>query len=84
MILNQTSNPNVFALAADRASNPELMKKCSKLLRTIRFLEVDGTIRDKLYERACDALFEAEANAFDKAAELQAAITTDELTAHDE
>ena len=31
-----------------------------------------------------DALFEAEANAFDKAAELQAAITTDELTAHDE
>lgn len=43
-----------------------------------------GTIRDKLYERACDALFEAEANAFDKAAELQAAITTDELTAHDE
>lgn len=55
MILNHTSNPNVFALAADRASNPELMKKCSKLLRTIRFLEVDGTIRDKLYERACDA-----------------------------
>lgn len=47
MILNHTSNPNVFALAADRASNPELMKKCSKLLRTIRFLEVDGTIRDK-------------------------------------
>ena len=51
MILNHTSNPNVFALAADRASNPELMKKCSKLLPTIRFLEVDGTIRDKLYER---------------------------------
>ena len=84
MILNHTSNPNVFALASDRASNPELMKKCSKLLRTIRFLEVDGAIREKLYERACDALFEAEANAFDKAAELQAAITTDELTAHDE
>lgn len=83
MTINHTSNPNLFALAADRASNPELMKKCSKLLRTIR-LEVDGTIRDKLYERACDALFEAEANAFDKAAELQAAITTDELTAHDE
>ena len=84
MTINHTSNPNLFALAADRSSNPELMKKCSKLLRTIRFLEVDGTIRDKLYERACDALFEAEANAFDKAAELQAAITTDELTAHDE
>lgn len=84
MILNHTSNPNIFALTTDRASNPELMKKCSKLLRTIRFLEVDGAIRDKLYERACDALFEAEANAFDKAAEMQAAITTDELTAHDE
>ena len=84
MILNHTSNPNVFALAADRASNPELMKKCSKLLRTIRFLEVDGAIRDKLYERACDALFEAEANAFDKAAELQSAITADELTSHED
>ena len=45
MTINHTSNPNLFALAADRASNPELMKKCSKLLRTIRFLEVDGTIR---------------------------------------
>lgn len=40
--------------------------------------------RSKLYERAVDAVFAAEENAFDKAAEMQAAITTDELITHDD
>ena len=85
MTLHHDSNPSLFALAVDRASNPELMKKLSKLLGAIHHLKgVDPETRDTLYERAVNAIYAAEENAFDKAAELQAAITTDELTAHDE
>jgi len=81
MIINHTSNPNLFALVTDRNSNRPLMKKLSKLLGAINHLDgVDAETRSKLYERAVDAVFAAEENAFDRAAEIQAAITTDELT----
>lgn len=85
MIINHTSNPNLFALAIDRNSNRQLMKKLAKLLGAINHLDgIDPETRSKLYERATDAVFAAEENAFDKAAEMQAAITTDELTHKDD
>lgn len=85
MIINHESNPNLFALAIDRNSNRHLMKKLSKLLSTINHLDgIAPETRSKLYERAVDTIFAAEENAFDKAAEMQAAITTDELTHQDD
>jgi len=85
MIINHDSNPNLFALAIDRNSNRQLMKKLAKLLGAINHLDgIDPETRSKLYERATDAVFAAEENAFDKAAEMQAAITTDELTHKDD
>ena len=85
MIINHTSNPNMFALVTNREGNHVLMKKLSKLLGTIQHLEgVDAETRSKLYERTVEAISAAEENAFDKAAEMQAAITTDELTPHDD
>lgn len=85
MIINHTSNPNLFALVTNRDGNHALMKKFSKLLGTIQHLEgVDAETRSKLYERTVEVIFAAEENAFDKAAEMQAAITTDELTPHDD
>ena len=85
MIINHTSNPNLFALVTDRSRNRPLMKKLSKLLGAINHLDgIDPETRSKLYERAVDAVFAAEENAFDKAAEMQAAITTDELITHDD
>lgn len=81
MIINHDSNSNLFALAIDRNSNRPLMKKIHKLLSTINHLDgIAPETRSKLYERAVEAVFAAEENAFDKAAEMQAAITTDELT----
>ena len=38
MIINHTSNPNLFALVTDRSSNRPLMKKLSKLLGAINHL----------------------------------------------
>ena len=85
MIINHTSNPNLFALVTNRSSNRPLMKKLSKLLRAINHLDgIERETRSKLFERGVDAVFSAEDNAFDKAAEMQAAITTDELTPHDD
>ncbi len=85
MIINHTSNPSLFALAIERNSNRHLMKKLSKLLGAINHLDgIDPETRSRLYERAVDAVFAAEENAFDKAAEMQAAITTDELTHKDD
>lgn len=81
MIINHDSNANLFALTVDRSSNRPLMKKLSKLLGAINHLDgVTPETRSMLYERAETAIFAAEENAFDRAAELQAAITTDELT----
>ena len=85
MIINHDANPNLFALVTDRNSNSHLMKKLSKLLGAINHLDgIDPETRSKLYERAVDAVFAAEENVFDKAAEMQAAITTDELTHKDD
>lgn len=85
MIINHDSNPNLFALVTDRSSNRPLMKKIHKLLNAIDHLDgIDPETRSKLYERAVEAVFAAEENAFDKAAEMQAAITTDELTHKDD
>ena len=85
MILSHDTNPSLFALAIDRSSNRPLMKKLSKLLGAINHLDgIDPETRSKLYERAVDAVFAAEANAFDRAAAMQAAITTDELTHKDD
>ena len=85
MIINHDSNPNLFALAVDHISNRPLMKKIHKLLNAIDHLDgIDPETRSKLYERAVDAVFAVEENAFDKAAEMQAAITKDELTHKDD
>lgn len=51
MIINHTSNPNLFALVTDRSSNRPLMKKLSKLLGAINHLDgIDPETRYKLYE----------------------------------
>lgn len=64
---------------------PPSDEEASKLLGAINHLDsIDPETRSKLYERAVDAVFAAEENAFDKAAEMQAAITTDELTHKDD
>lgn len=85
MTINHISNPALFAQTVNRESNPILMKSLSELLGMIHHLKgVDGETRSRLYEVAVNAVFTAEENAFDKAAELQRALDSDEMTVHEE
>lgn len=85
MIINHTSNPNLFALVTDRSSNRPLMKKLSKLLGAINHL--DGI--DRKPAPSCTSVplmlsLQPKRTPLTKAAEMQAAITTDELITHDD
>lgn len=80
MILNHNDNHALFLHTIDHGEYKPLMDAYGELLTTINHLAIDGETRSKLFELATNAVERAEDNAFDKAAELQAAITTDELT----
>lgn len=80
MILNHNDNHALFLYTIDHGEYKPLMDAYGELLTTINHLSIDGETRSKLFELATNAVERAEDNAFDKAAELQAVITTDELT----
>lgn len=80
MILNHNDNHALFLHTIDHGEYKPLMDAYGELLTTINHLAIDGETRSKLFELATNAVERAEDNAFDKAAELQAVITTDELT----
>ena len=80
MILNHNDNHALFLHTIDHGEYKPLMDAYGQLLTTINHLAIDGETRSKLFELATNAVERAEDNAFDKAAELQAVITTDELT----
>mgnify|MGYP001630649247 FL=1 len=80
MILNHNDNHALFLHTIDHGEYKPLMDAYGELLTTINHLSIDGETRSKLFELATNAVERAEDNAFDKAAELQAVITTDELT----
>ena len=84
MILNHNDNHALFLHTIDHGEYKPLMDAYGELLTTINHLAIDGETRSKLFELATNAVERAEDNAFDKAAELQAAITTDELTDREE
>lgn len=69
--------------AVDRLKNKPLtdkMHECFGLLQQIQNKDVSG----KLYLAICDAVDMAEDYAFDAGAELQSAISADELTSHED
>lgn len=79
-VLNHTANPSLYEKAVNRTGNESLLMKGNEfigLLSKVRNEELE----DNLFLAYLDALDIAEQNAFDKAAELQAAIIADELTA---
>ena len=84
MILNHNDNHALFLHTIDHGEYKPLMDAYGELLTTINHLAIDGETRSKLFELATNAVERAEDTAFDKAAELQAVITTDELTDHKE
>lgn len=83
MVVNHVDNSALYLYAVDRLKNKLLtdkMHECFGLLQQIQNKNVSG----KLYLAICDAVDIAEDYAFDKAAELQSAITADELTSHED
>lgn len=84
MIVNHIDNHALFLQILNHGEYKPLMDAYGDLLTTINHLDIDGETRSKLFELATDAVERAENNAFDKGAELQAAITRDELTAHED
>lgn len=82
MVINHTDNSALYLYAVDRLKNKPLtdkMHECFGLLQQIQNKDVSG----KLYLAICDAVDIAEDYAFDAGAELQSAITADELAKHD-
>lgn len=82
MIINHVDNNALFSKTIDRSNCKPLMNKlheCFQLFKKVN----DPETKDALYLAVSEAVELAEDNAFDRAAELQAAITTDELTIHD-
>ena len=81
MIINHVDNNALFSKTIDRSNCKPLMNKvheCFQLFKKVN----DPETKDALYLAVSEAVELAEDNAFDRAAELQAAITTDELTIH--
>ena len=75
MVVNHVDNSALYLYAVDRLKNKPLtdkMHECFGLLQQIQNKNVSG----KLYLAICDAV--------DMAAELQSAITADELTSHED
>lgn len=83
MILNHNDNHALYLHTIDHGEYKPLMDTYGELLTTINHLAIDGETCSKLFKLATNAVERAEDNAFDRAAELQAAITTDELTIHE-
>ena len=83
MIVNHKDNNALFCQTIDRANCEPLIAKLHECFHLFQKVD-DHEVKDALYMAVCDAVDLAENNAFDKAAELQAAITTDELTHHEE
>ena len=83
MVVNHVDNQALYLCTINREHNKPLtdkMHECFGLLQQIQNRDVSG----KLYLAICDAVDIAEDYAFDKAAELQSAITADELTSHED
>lgn len=83
MVVNHTDNQALYLYAVDRLKNKPLtdkMHECFYLLQQIQNKDVSG----KLYLAICDAVDMAEDYAFDAGAELQSAISADELTSHED
>lgn len=82
MIINHVDNNALFSKTIDRSNCKPLMNKlheCFQLFKKVN----DPETKDALYLAVSEAVELAEDNAFDRAAELQAAITTDELSIHE-
>lgn len=83
MVINHVDNQALYLCTINREHNKPLtgkMHECFGLLQQIQNKDISG----KLYLAICDAVDIAEDYAFDKAAELQSAITADELTSHED
>lgn len=83
MVVNHVDNSALYLYAVDRLKNKPLMNKifeCSGLLDGLEDKEASG----KLSAAISDAIELAEDYAFDAGAELQSAITADELTSHED
>ena len=83
MVVNHIDNQALYLCTINREHNKPLtdkMHECFYLLQQIQNKDVSG----KLYLAICDAVDMAEDYAFDKAAELQSAITADELINHED
>lgn len=83
MVVNHVDNSALYLYAVDRLKNKPLtdkMHECFGLLQQIQNKNVSG----KLYLAICDAVDMAEDSAFDAGAELQSAISADELTSHED
>ena len=83
MVVNHIDNQALYLYAVDRLKNKPLMNKifeCSGLLDGLEDKEVSG----KLSAAISDAIELAEDYAFDAGAELQSAISADELTSHED
>lgn len=83
MVINHVDNRSLYYHTINRESNKLLIDKmheCFHLLQQIQDKDISG----KLYLAISDAVDIAEDHAFDVGAALQAAISEDELTAHDE
>lgn len=81
--INHVDNRSLYYHTINRESNKLLIDKmheCFHLLQQIQDKDISG----KLYLAISDAVDIAEDHAFDVGAALQAAISEDELTAHDE
>ena len=83
MVVNHVDNSALYLYAVDRLKNEPLMNKifeCSGLLEGLE----DKEASRKLSAAISDAIELAEDYAFDAGAELQSAITADELTSHED
>ena len=83
MVVNHIDNSALYLYAVDRLKNKPLMNKifeCSGQLEGLEDKEDGG----KLSAAISDAIELAEDYAFDAGAELQSAISADELTSHED
>lgn len=83
MVVNHVDNSALYLYAVDRLKNKPLMNKIFEWSGLLDGLE-DKEASGKLSAAISDAIELAEDYAFDAGAELQSAISADELTSHED
>lgn len=82
--LSSDINPNLFAFIVDRDDCKLLQEQIHKFCHLLTKLPNDDNLKSDMFICVTELLDAAEANAFDRAIEYQAAVTADEQQSQDD